>query len=202
MIDIAESSDYAHVRHEQEMCDGQSCHVLEGPKGSSLWLDAERGCAIKRRVAFHPKTGRFMARIDLSDHEQTLPGVWFPRRITQYRDEEGKDPKGAVEILEVRMNDVPDDLFRFNPPPGSVRFVDGRLAEQTTPGGLDHLDRVVSWMHQYVPRDDDGSNHAGKIAIVSCIAAVLVLEIWLRVSCRRQDQQVQRTARPTFDHRA
>jgi hypothetical protein len=151
--EVALSSAYCVVRHQIEQVDGHWCHVLECEgSGDALWLDVERGCCLMKREVTEPVHGKLFGRVELSQHVEAVPGVWLPRRL---RSLAFSWPAGIqhvtgetlTEVIELRVNDVPDEQFKFTPRPGSVSSsVKGpHRATQTEPGGLDHLDDLVAW---------------------------------------------------------
>jgi hypothetical protein len=94
-----------------------------------------------------------------------------------------------VTILEVRVNDqVHDDLFRFQPLPGSVQsFADERM-EQVVPGGTDYLDEVTSWSKRQLDGPATSEETAGAVYEAAIEYSVIVagLAILIALAVRRR----------------
>lgn len=150
--DIAQSADYSKVRSRQENCDGHWCHVLETDYGSAIWLDVGRDCIILRRVIREPSTHKFIGRHDLLDQREISSGVWFPRNIVYYKDENGTHRRATFEFRDVHVNDVSDELFQFRRLPGLVNVHNDNSAEQVVPGGLDLLNKLNEYVTKYAEK--------------------------------------------------
>lgn len=153
--DVAASEEFNVVRHDQELCNGRWCHVLERPGLDVLWIDVERGCALLAREACDRKSGALMWRFECSGHREVAPGVWLPTSLRNIqfnylaRTEELRQKRvldSDSQVLFADVNRVDDKLFEFHPPAGALQ-VNPTLGKhvQTRPGGVDHLDQLVAW---------------------------------------------------------
>ena len=52
------------------------------------------------------------------------------------------------DVREVSVNNVSDEVFQFRLQPGSVMSNGSGVVQQVAPGGLDHLDKLVSWIER------------------------------------------------------
>lgn len=152
---VAVSADYSLVSKDLEQVDGHWCHVLEHPGIDKLWLDIQRGCCLVRREVTDPKTGELYGRVELTEQSEAAPGVWLPRHTrhrvwTRQSKDTNPDVDYVIEVLELSANDIPDGQFTFTARPGSISYPagDANAAQQTEPGGVDHLDELVDWMRR------------------------------------------------------
>jgi len=150
--DVANDEHYA-LRATEEECDGRLCHVLEGAV-DALWIDVNRGCAVLAREVWDKGRTFIASRFELRDHREIATGVWIPRVIhnVQYSIDSGghaatRIVDSLVHIHVARANNVQDEIFAFEPPPGALRLDSPSVgrAVQTRPGGREHLDRLVEW---------------------------------------------------------
>jgi hypothetical protein len=152
--DIARSQDYNVVRPNQELADRRWCHVLERPGMDRLWLDAERGCCLLAREIIEPKLKTLVQRLELGGHVEASAGIWATRwfrnirydfRAPSAQDQQREVVNALFVVDEIRVNDVDESLFTYQPPPGAL----GNLAEDTSlpsqDAGLDHLDNLAQW---------------------------------------------------------
>jgi hypothetical protein len=161
----------------QEERGGALCHVVELPGVDRLWIDPQTGFSLRGRLRFSGQPPVLVARYELSDFRQVGPGIWIPWRLrrTTYdslvrQGEQGprlnRDVVAAVE--RVQINDVPEELFRFTPPPGAL--VQDRDAHKTwqIPGGLSFLEDVTAVARRrldvYQAHDLDTSRGVGAVA--------------------------------------
>lgn len=151
--DIANNPDFSVVRPLTELVDGRACHVLERPGLDVIWLDVERDCCLMAREFYSKKNGRLMWKIVASGHAAAGDGVWVARKLRNlqynYNAPVAADRLKPVvdtesEILEARINEVDDDLFKFTERPGHLLLSDGQPI-QTESGGTEHLDNLVTW---------------------------------------------------------
>jgi hypothetical protein len=157
--DIAQSADYV-VAPDQESVRGRWCHVLESPERDRLWLDVQRGCVLLKRETRSTVKGPLATRFELGGYREVKPGIWLPTwiRNTQF-DFHARTPAGRhrkvidvlIEIVEARVNDVRQEMFAYQPPPGSLRLSASSPPQQVVSGGLDHLDDLVLWCRRFAP---------------------------------------------------
>lgn len=163
LCDVAKSDKFS-VRPELETVDGHECHVLENPSIDCLWLDVERGCALLARNLYGVKTGRLSTRLELSDYQEVKPGIWIPSVVRDIKyDHLADDPNKrnrvisdlSLHVTSIRVNDVPDSMFVFQPKPGSLWLNPPKEKSlsplQTHPGGTDHLDALIAWAKAILP---------------------------------------------------
>jgi hypothetical protein len=183
--ELAVSPEYSTVRDRQERIDGRWCHVLEYAGRDRLWLDAERECALLARETLSRANGALAQRIELWNHRMVAPGIWMPTMIRNIqfdynaKTEEGRRRKiryATNTILEIDVNRVNDDLFRFRPPPGALQLDRDRPALQIRPGGLDHLDRLSQWVRRHTSSKQFGSpmRRTGRIPGAAAILAITI----------------------------
>jgi len=169
---IAASPKYV-VNPQQEMVRGRWCHILEYPGHDRLYLDCDRGCAILAREVFDPNKEILVQRIESSEHREVQPGIWVPFEFRNMLfDTARSKPEGGkavttldaiLKVLEVRLNEqVKDDVFRFEPLPGSIQSIGDDRTEQAVPGGTDYLDEMLDWIQRHfnfpgIPTRDSGS---------------------------------------------
>jgi hypothetical protein len=137
----------------QEEHGGALCHVVERPGVDRLWIDPEIGFALRGRLLFTGQSPRLVTRYELSDFRQAGPGIWVPWRLQRvaYKgvaQQGGEGPQvqhdDLCSVVRVQVNDVPEELFRFTPLPGTL--IQDRDANKTwqVPGGLSFLDEVAA----------------------------------------------------------
>lgn len=184
LVEVAKSEAYCDVRPRQELIEGRWCHVLERPGRDRLWLDVERGCALMARETHASTTGRLAQRMELGGHREVSPGIWFPMWMTNIQyDHDASDPEkqrriwkhARHDVLEVRINDVEDSAFAWEPPPGALRIMDNAPAVQTKPGGLDHIEQMAQWIRKYHRITPPGQSSMMLPAAVALGALALLL---------------------------
>jgi len=150
---IASSADY-RVRPDQELVGERWCHILEYPGRDKLWLDCDRGCAILVREMYGPNPGQLFQRIEASGHREVQPGIWVPatfrNMVPGVRDpKDNQAVDSIINVLNVRLNeDVKDDLFEFEPLPGSIELTVDGVVNQEAAGSEDYLNEVVDWIQR------------------------------------------------------
>lgn len=126
---------------EEDVVDGHPCRIVELPGAVRLWIDPQLG-VIRRREQLGLKGGRasVLAVYELSDFRQR-EGIWLPHRII--RRFSGGGPTTRHEIDRYEVNGQVGDVFRFDPPPGSIVYDRDTDTYSQVPGGLDGLDLVA-----------------------------------------------------------
>ena len=157
-LDADESPHYLHlvldrtdcrISAVQEQVDGHWCHVLERPGRDRIWVDPSIGFAVRRREKYEPRSRQIVARYELSEYRETEKGIWLPWKIRRTLFNSGQDSDSPGEMVatavveKVVANHVPDSLFRFTPPPGTLTQDRDTLEMSQTPGGLDFLDEQI-----------------------------------------------------------
>ena len=135
------------LRERQELVGERWCHVVERPGVDILWLDLGRGATLMRRDMIDGKTGKVRRRYLSGDHQEIQPGFWMPTRIRDYRfnaASRDEEPFVDFELMNWRINDVPDSLFVFTPPAGAV-WVDYKTGDsyQVAENGEEHMKNVI-----------------------------------------------------------
>jgi len=190
--EVATCPEYKVVRPQQELVNGHWCHVLEYPGYERLWIDTTRGFILLARETVAGAHQALMQRMELGEHRELEPGLWLPTRIRNIQyDSLAETPEGRsrkltdslTEILEVKVNQVEDEMFEFRPPPGALRFAASRseFPVQTQPGGLDHLDNLVHWIQKYHPRRPPPPPSSSQYLMgLPALAVILCCEGWRR----------------------
>jgi len=185
----------------QELVHGRWCHILENPGRDKLWLDCQRNCAILARELFDVQTGLLAERIESNGHWEVQPGTWAPSEFrNRLVDPTATPPNGAngvktvdsvLKVLQVRLNDqVSDDLFRFEPLPGSIELDEDGQLKQELPGSADYMESVVGWTQRHyrfsaLPVPDSGSaTEAGIEAAILAGGIAVLFGLFVR-RCRR-----------------
>jgi hypothetical protein len=193
---VASSPKYV-ASPQQELVAGSWCDILEYPGHDRLWLDCSRGCALLAREVFDRGTKSLRQRIEAKEHREVEPGIWVPFALrnmifnVDHSDSQGgklvKTLDSTVHMLEVRLNEqVLDDVFRFEPLPGSIESVDDK-SKQVVPGGTEFLDEMVNWTQRHfhfpgIPARDTGSATEAVLeyAILGGGVAALILLLFSR----------------------
>ena len=137
---------------ELEQVDGASCVILHRTsentvtfrdvtekftKRDTLWLDLDRGLALRKREQIITPLPRTLCRVTNSEFEEVVPGVWLPKQsvlheIAPAGDEDFPEEYHGKPILSTRVrvtklvvNQVPDEVFEPYIKPGE-EVVDNR----------------------------------------------------------------------------
>ncbi|QDU51212.1 hypothetical protein [Gimesia panareensis] len=153
--EIATSEHYAVVRRNQELINGRWCHVLEWPDEDTLWLDVERSCALLARETWDPQHLNTREYFELSEHHRFPGEIWLPMKIRRIRTQVDQSSQKStatilsdshIRVVHAQVNDVPDNMFLYQPGPGALRLsTSGGRAIQVLSGGYEHLDQIVQW---------------------------------------------------------
>lgn len=180
------------VRPRQEQVDGVWCHVIEVPGLDTLWIDPSVGFGIRRRLWAGGNSGMLYTRYELSDFREMKPDIWIPWRLrrivydTAVR-KPGTTPtiivEGRATVVRAVVNEVPEDLFQFKPPPGTlVQNRDSGQFEQI-PGGLAFLDTVIKTVLQVHPSftlgRGDGAGALAGYVVIALTLVLAMLDLWL-----------------------
>jgi hypothetical protein len=198
---IARSSKYL-VNPRQELVWGRWCHIVEYPGRDKLWVDCDQNCAILARELYEPKTWGLLQRVESTGHREIVPGVWAPAVVrNMHFDPWAPRPRGeksgttfesVLNTLDVRLNEqVSDELFRFEPLPGSIETDEHGVLKGEFPGCEDYLNEVVDWIgrHYRFPAISAGRAGSTTEAVVEYVVLgggmVLLVGVLLRRSKRR-----------------
>jgi hypothetical protein len=198
------------LRKGLERVGGSRCAVVATPDGlDTLWLDVDRGCALVRRHLTNPKE-RLHACYTNASFREVVPGVWLPwelRRVAHRGRSPGEVPddellvflRATRHIRKLRVNDVPEETFHFQPPPGTAfNNEDRNGANYATPGGIDLLDNSVRIGRKILRlRAAQSPAHEEQGGVVWPVAGVLAgaavgLAAWLAVRRRRGQARARR----------
>lgn len=202
--EIAQCESYDYVRPLLESVEGRWCHVLERRDVDRLWLDVDHGCAMIARETYAKSTGRLAQRLELGGHREFAPGIWFPTWITNIQYDHGAtDPQKQMRVwknakhdfLEVRINQIDEQLFRWIPPAGALRIYDDAPSVQVKAGGLDHLNLLSEWIRR---SHKVSSNHKQlyssiKFCIFCAVLIVIIGEAYIGI---RQKLEVHLLTKP------
>jgi hypothetical protein len=192
---IAASEKY-RVLPEQELVGETWCHVLEYPGRDKLWIDLDRGCAVLVREMYGPNPGQLFQRIEASGHREVKPGIWVPARfrnmVPGVRDpKDNQTVDSILNVINVRINeDVSDDLFRFEPLPGSIELTVDGIVRQEAAGCDDYLNELVDWIQRNDLISMAPAGHSGSffeacveyslLAIGTAVLSMIIFQRWLR----------------------
>jgi hypothetical protein len=113
------------VRPDLEEVDGAPCLILTGP--TKLWLDPKLGFAMRKLEALVIGKDVLYDRTHNHDFVEALPGFWLPKTIWWERCGPSEAPapyrgkpllRYVYSVNSLRVNDVPDSLFRLEIEPG------------------------------------------------------------------------------------
>ena len=127
---IEQNSSKYKVLSTQENVDDFPCWILEYPGMDKIWVDAERGFAVRKRV-YHwgPGQPRKFGIHNL-DFKEVKPGLWLPEKqiIEKYASIKSEN-KNIWDQVTSRLyyqldrvdfdENVPDALFSITPSPGT-----------------------------------------------------------------------------------
>ena len=125
----------------RESIDGVSCHVVERAGWDRLWIDMTRG-VLRKRECFAGRVDDLRVTVSLRDYREVAEGVWLPFEIE--REHFGMDVHTVHSVSRYRVNaEVPDSLFQFEPPPGTLIY--DRDADQLrqVPGGFEFFETLI-----------------------------------------------------------
>jgi hypothetical protein len=130
---LRDNKDKYAVRPVLERVDGYPCHVVERKGKDVLWIDAEHGCALRRRAVYHP-SGSLHYELKADLLAERAPGLWLPevQTLAVYNLDtvEPAELRGKLwrvvtnTLLDARFNDLPDDFFTV--PDKDVKVFDKR----------------------------------------------------------------------------
>ncbi len=131
------------VLQKHEVIQSIECYVIELAGVDRLWFDGDRGILIKRQLFSEgQERPRLFATIELNDYRRVDPGVWLPFSIR--RQLHATSEVTVMDVQRYRTNDVPDELFCFVPPPGTLVYNRDNDQGYQVPGGLEFLEECVN----------------------------------------------------------
>lgn len=117
------------MRDGLEDVDESQCVVLDWANkyGTTLWCDPAIGFAIRRSRQKYANSTMTKWSTHSSDFVVTVRGTWFPRHVVQQLCPGDDAPpelynspllEYRYDVIELDVNDVPDELFEMKIPPG------------------------------------------------------------------------------------
>lgn len=176
-----------------ELIHGCACLVLEKAGHDKVWLDVEKGYAVRRRERCNPDTGTLVARVDCFDfrcYHSDGAIIWLPWRIETVRFNQpadgvaasGKYTTDVTQVTALTVNDVSDDVFVFIPPPGTL-IQDRDTGRYTQiPGGrdvLDHSARIGGEIVRRAAPDHVIPRYNLRTGVLLGTCIVIALNVWL-----------------------
>ena len=144
-----------HVLPSLEVVGGVACHVVERPGYDKIWVDAEHGfCLMKRVYRFRP-SGSIREIVEYSNHRPIRSGLFFPRTIVN---EIFGPPGNAVNsgevcnrfVFDVKTADeeeIDDAIFTSLKPAIGAGIYDGRTGTRTIRMGRLGVRIAKSWRY-------------------------------------------------------
>ncbi len=124
--------------------DGHTCVRLSTSSGNDqLWLAPALGFALVKRS--RTADSQLRRVIDCTDFEHCGDGIWLPRNIQSdtLESREGQEHllrRFTLKARTLAVNDrVPDSMFRFVPPPGTLTYNSGKQVIAFEEGGEELL---------------------------------------------------------------
>jgi hypothetical protein len=150
------------------------CDVLEYPGKDRLWIDHERPGAIVVRGICDPRTGLPVQRIEATGHREVQPGIWVPIAFRNLIGNlKGRTSDGTYQssvdallrVVDVRLNeDVAEQLFEFEPLPGSLEYDEDNGLKRETPGTGDYLEGLAVWATKHFNLTPQLGGHEDSLA--------------------------------------
>ena len=138
--------DALQIANDTEQIDSHKCLLVQSrDQHDRLWLAPKLGFALVKRVLISRDHNQSQRTWYCSDFAEDAPGLWLPRKVDcqfcKSTDVSAKPFRSfRLEITKLYVNDnVPDDLFTFVPPPGTLTM-QGAQPVAFQAGGKDLLD--------------------------------------------------------------
>ncbi|MCB9871148.1 MAG: hypothetical protein H6837_14920 [Planctomycetes bacterium] len=187
LITALRDRDYV-VRPGRDAAHGAQCVVLEKAGVDRIWLDPDKGFALRRR---HWLQGGVLAMEVEVPQLRSVGPLFLPANYTVrvLRSATGTEMSTATRIdatvLDYRLNDLGPDELRYTAPPGMFRFdrVHPENAKQIVPGGLRLLlDEAERQRHVHAAEHRTRGLSFGLLAalIAALWAASWLLPTWLQ----------------------
>lgn len=151
---VPERRDRLVLRQETEEIDSFECVAIKTDSGSGqLWLAPSLGFALVKRITMSGEARQFKKTFYSRNFKEAEEGLWLPWEV-ESEDFEVVDGKEELlrsfrlELQELAVNDaVPDAIFRFKPPPGTITYDAKDNTVAFEPRGEDLLDLwgAVCW---------------------------------------------------------
>lgn len=152
---IEENRRHYILRGKQEQMDGVWCHVLEWPKHDRIWIAADYGCVVRKRI-LSAGEGKPMTQWVNRKFVERKRGLWLPdeQEVTIYHNA-GEHPElaGKVRIamktrlLQVSFAPLKDDFFKVPADQGEKLYVNDGVRKMNYvkhPEGIDPMAAALS----------------------------------------------------------
>lgn len=209
----------------REQIDGAECAVVEwlderlvDPQDAAggklrfqhvIWCDPALSYAIRQHDLFLEGEKKLLRHVTFDDFTEVVSGAWYPRHIVA--DEcasPGKPPKEAwgkplirydMVVEDIHANDIPDELFTPEVPPGTwisdERYLkEGRPVSYIQPADRTQLDGVIKAAlesqqtsprapapAEELPTIPPESSKLPTILVANCVVLVgILVVVWIR----------------------
>lgn len=121
----------ASRRSNTEIVDGTPCVAIDvtGPVHMTHWCDPKKQFAVVKQVGYYPGSQELMWSTVNRNFVEVVDKTWFPMKSVTERFPGPTAPPNKVstplvtytyDVIELHANDVPDELFSLNIPPGTL----------------------------------------------------------------------------------
>jgi len=152
---LARPQEYT-VLPKLDRVDGQLCHVVASDY-HVMWLDAQHGCCVRRRawlVRDSANEAPVIQFINIAkDFTEPAKGIWFPRLWYCLRfcdasmspSQRGKlYSVDKIAVSSINVNNVRDNLFDINFPPGTKVADEVHKTQYIVPHGEELLEKAIA----------------------------------------------------------
>ncbi|MCA9078832.1 MAG: hypothetical protein KDA93_27660 [Planctomycetaceae bacterium] len=192
------------IESDSELVGDDRC-VLVTNGDRRLWLAEDFAYAVRKSEEFFPDSRILGSRIVLSEFTEVAEDVWMPQRIVSERfPHPRKNPpnrirgmplvKDVYEVEEIHANDVPNSLFRYSTPPGTLVFDftqegDGEglsLAYRVPADEADSEESVFNAVSKRASNETSGRSLAWNFFVIANVVLLLIVgAVWLLIRARR-----------------
>lgn len=176
-----------------ESVDGFPCHVIVSDL-DAIWIDAQNGCSVRRRAWFlrtsEEDPGALSNLYMCRNFREVAAGVWLPFECTrvdfsaQSADEFNRGKvasRNEFTVSEWNINEVPDSLFEFDFPAGSIVYNQDNHTEFFAPAGEKAFADAVKNAGQIkgvsLPGEKIGQMRSGKSPLWIVLANIVLVLI-------------------------
>lgn len=156
-----------------ETVHGASCLVIGRPGIDKMWIDRQRPGVLIAHEFFEKQSDNLLQRVELLDHKEVAPGIWFPRMLKNVLSHAADNsslpmPKESLlHVLAVRVNCDESARFAWTPPAGALNVNSMTAPKQASPGGIDQLDRMLRFADQ--PNSNRGGPNRQNWILVAAV---------------------------------
>lgn len=115
------------VAEQSESIDGEAYWAIEWPEMDKIWVDVDRGYAVRRRVYRWKPAGPLARRVDNSDLREVKPGLWlwFRQTVETYGRQKEEDwdkviRRSTYDVSECDFSHAPGALANLRLPVGTA----------------------------------------------------------------------------------